>query len=245
MNRFEESTIELTVKRISEGLVASDYTEWATQGLLLGFDGINIKILAGLEAESSIFEAEEYFKKALKEIKITLPENDNSLILDYAKIIAQKVIDNKIEPEKGLKQLSKLYSVSDYSIVYLFDFSDLDEAIDMQIYGDQNYKYLCPELVKMDCKDVIIEECKLFLLFQKNNLPRDIYEMVYCNACGNRSKPILKKIELPWLPSNLYKFIFRKRQISEWHCSICNLTDLLYCSSIEGRKRYLKEIGIL
>ena len=57
MTPFEELTLELAVKRLARGVFASDYVNWAIQGLLLDHQGKNLQILAGLDENIHLFDS--------------------------------------------------------------------------------------------------------------------------------------------------------------------------------------------
>ena len=61
-------------KRALGQLFSADYINWAGEMLVQGYDSHSLRILAALDRFSSVFEAEDYFLRSLKELDLSAPD---------------------------------------------------------------------------------------------------------------------------------------------------------------------------
>lgn len=74
-SQLPRNTIELLTMRASRGLDVKDYANWAVGALVDGFDSRSLAILASLDYDLvAQTEAPEYFLKAVKELKLPIPD---------------------------------------------------------------------------------------------------------------------------------------------------------------------------
>src|SRR5580704_16349162 len=89
--------------RATNRLFASEYVEWAISMLERGFDSRSLRILAGLDG-FSLFEADDYFRRVLRELRIPEPDFATS-IRAYACELATRLVSRTLDPENGVRQL--------------------------------------------------------------------------------------------------------------------------------------------
>ena len=109
-------------------VTAADYVEWATGMLTDGHDSPNLRMLAGLDERGSVFEAEEHFSRALRELQISEPDESGKLRA-YACDLAQQILDGTLAAEAGVKALYEVCLATDYArpfMIWLY----LDDALD-------------------------------------------------------------------------------------------------------------------
>jgi hypothetical protein len=73
------STATVFGRRAMSCVTAADYVQWATGMLTDGHDSPNLRMLAGLDERGSVFEAEEHFGRALRELQIPEPDETGKL----------------------------------------------------------------------------------------------------------------------------------------------------------------------
>lgn len=135
---------------------SEDYIDWAYEMLEQDYDTPQLRILAGLDRRSSIFEVEEYFEKSLKELNIE-PLEPKAAVRAYACDIAQQIIDGQFpESRSTMKALRQLWLDSEYDI-----WSDLNEACDYLSSGDFPYTYPTATLDNFD--EILKKEAAQFI----------------------------------------------------------------------------------
>ena len=70
-------------------LSSEDYTDWAGEMLVLGYDCPSLRILAGLDKFVSTFEAEDYFLRSVRELDLKLPDPDIASARTPAKSLSE------------------------------------------------------------------------------------------------------------------------------------------------------------
>jgi len=73
-SQLPPDTIALLTKRASREIDTQDYVKWAVDALVNGFDSRSLTILATLEYQAAQTEAPDYFLKAVKELKLPIPD---------------------------------------------------------------------------------------------------------------------------------------------------------------------------
>jgi hypothetical protein len=147
-------------------LLVEQLPELAYKGLEEGFESPSLIMLAGIEKNESSFVIEQYFKSALAELRIKIPERRNAA-LEYATIIAQEIIDGKKEVFDGVGEIiSKVIRTNDFesdTTQYLYDGIFFDN-----VYGCYyNYDDLENPLVQIskgDSREALIVEAREKLL---------------------------------------------------------------------------------
>jgi hypothetical protein len=140
---------------------SEDYIDWAYEMLEQDYDTPQLRILAGLDRRSSMFEVDEYFKKSLKELSIE-PLEPKAAVRAYACDIAQQIIDGQFPASRQtMKALRQLWLDSEYDDDYDI-WSDLDEACDYLSWGDFPYTYPTATLDNFD--EILKKEAAQFIV---------------------------------------------------------------------------------
>ena len=144
--------------RATNRLLASEYAEWAISMLERDLDSPSLRILAGLDG-SSLFEADDYFCRVLRELHIPEPDFETS-IRAYACELATRLVAGTLDPENGVRQLYRLCLAADYAkdfMVWLY----LDDALDDIRAGLYPYSY--DSLTTNNFEETVRTEAKNFL----------------------------------------------------------------------------------
>lgn len=155
----EETTI-LAAKYYLGRNSPRDYADWAVSCLENGLDTKNIRILASMFNADSFSDINIYFQRALEELGLELPPKEESL-LSYSKFIAKQIVENKIEPVKGCREIYLLSYGLDYS-EKLSNWIYLDEGLDPKSYEFLWDSYRNSEPTQA-IKDAIVREAKELL----------------------------------------------------------------------------------
>jgi hypothetical protein len=132
------TTPALFFARATNRLLASEYVEWAISMLEQDFDSPSLRILAGLDG-SSLFEADDYFRRVLRELHISEPDFDTS-VRAYACELCTRIISGTLDPKSGVRQLYKTCLATNYAndfMVWLY----LDDGLDSIEAGDYPWTY--------------------------------------------------------------------------------------------------------
>jgi hypothetical protein len=138
---------------------AEDYAVWAGEMLVQNHDSTSLRILAGLNRRDSIFEAQDYFLRAMKELNLEEPEPD-AAVREYARETAKQIIDGQIEPQQGVRALYQICVATEYP-EELMIWYELDDALDCLIASGYPYTYETATLENFD--SIVKEEAKKFV----------------------------------------------------------------------------------
>jgi hypothetical protein len=153
------STAVIFGRRAMIRITAGDYVDWATGMLTEGHDSPNLRMLAGFDEHGSVFEAEEHFSRALRELQIPEPDTAGKLKA-YACDLARQILDGRLAPQAGVKALYEVCLATQYArpfMVWLY----LDDALDDIKAGSHPYTYQTAtsanfdDLVKMEAERLI------------------------------------------------------------------------------------------
>ena len=139
---------------------ADDYVDWAIEMLVQGFNSFNLRILAGLNRGSSLFEVADYFLRSIKELNIVEPDRDRA-IRGYASEIAQQIVDDQLPAHVAVNMLYRICIATDYD-ADLMRWYELDGALDSLKYGD--YPYAFPEATLDNFDELVKREAASFIL---------------------------------------------------------------------------------
>jgi hypothetical protein len=126
-------------RRAMNRVSAADYVEWATGMLVDGHDTPTLRVLAGLDERGSAFEAEEYFRRVLRELQIPEPDEAGKMRA-YACDLARQIVSGTLAAEEGVRALYQVCLATGYApqfMVWLY----LDDALDSIKAGDYPYTY--------------------------------------------------------------------------------------------------------
>lgn len=89
---------------VTGNLTTSQLPKIGLAGLEQGMNSNSLTILAGMSDNDNLHEIEDYFKKALTELEIKLPDKREAA-LELAKYYADEIIIGKIDPVDGVNKI--------------------------------------------------------------------------------------------------------------------------------------------
>ena len=151
LTRFVDlSSKALFGRRLLGHISALDYIDWAVEMLLQDYDSLDLRILAGLDRQSSIFEVEGYFFRALKELNIEAEVEAKDAVQAYAYQIAQQIINGHFSSSRrAIRNLYRICVDTNYASDYRV-WLELDDALDSLQAGDFPYTYPSATLENFD-----------------------------------------------------------------------------------------------
>ncbi len=136
--------------------------DWAIKCLEKGFDSKGLRMLASMNKFHSAAELDDFFQRALKELGWENIGEENFL-MRYAEILAQEIIENKIDPIKASRDIYQILSDLDYP-PELNGWYEIDEMIwDYEYFlktGEQGYWFRPKEQLISEIKKVSEELIK-------------------------------------------------------------------------------------
>ena len=122
-------------------------SDWAVRCLEKGFDSKSLRMLASMNNAYSSSELDEYLKRSLKELgwdKI----KEQDYLMRYAEILAQEILEGKIDPLKAALLIYDILKDLDYP-PELQGFIEIDEMVwDNEYFlktGEKGYFYRSKE----------------------------------------------------------------------------------------------------
>ena len=152
------TTPALFFARATNRLFASEYVEWAISMLEQDFDSPSLRILAGLDG-SSLFEADDYFRRVLRELHIPEPDSEASMRA-YACDLATRFVAGTLDAKNGVRQLYRMCLAADCAKDFIVWFY-LDDALDDIEAGQYPHTY--ESLTTANLEETVRTEAKLFL----------------------------------------------------------------------------------
>ena len=110
---MNDDTIKFFAKYVLGEASPKDFSDWAINCLEQNIDTKNIRILASMLNAQYISEVETYFIKSLNDLNWNYPTAENFLP-EYAKIVAQKILNKQINAVEGCNEIYKVYRTLDY-----------------------------------------------------------------------------------------------------------------------------------
>jgi len=95
---------QLLAKYVTENLPTHQLPEIGIKGLEEALDSPSLCILAGLNKDENPFVIEDYFKLALKELRINLP-NERQAAIEYILAIIENIISRKTDIIDGIEEI--------------------------------------------------------------------------------------------------------------------------------------------
>jgi hypothetical protein len=90
-----------------------ELSDWAIKCLEIGYDSKCLRILASTSKSDSDSELQNYFERSLKELSWDNAYKTDYL-LRYAKIVAQEIVENKVDPIKTSLDVYRIFVELDY-----------------------------------------------------------------------------------------------------------------------------------
>ena len=224
----KEITEILLAKKLLSNFDSKNYVDWAISVMERGIESENLFVLAGLDNEDTEIR-EKYFRKVVEEIKIDINYEDFTLLQNYAKFIAEKVVNGTLSQSKGLSIMNEIVKKSDYDSRYM-QFFELDEDLDYLNYS--NNTIFNSELTIENKGEYILEEFKLFIELENLKIDNKIREYSICKKCNHIGKP---KLKLNYRLTKPFKYY-------TWKCEKCNSKEIEHFSSQNGKRKIIKNI---
>lgn len=149
-------------------LTTSNLPKVGLAGLESGLDSESLVILAGLSEKDNLFEIDNYFKKALAELDIKLPDQRTAamdIITYYAILIKNEQIDSYLGIGKIVNEVLNKTDVFDKCEKYRYDNIGFEK-----IYGlyDTCCELECADRpwTKEKTNDELIEDCKREIIME-------------------------------------------------------------------------------
>lgn len=118
-------------KYISNNLPSEELPELAMQGIKENFDSPSLHILAGLNKQDCMYEGYDYFRYAMSELKIALPDSRQAT-LEYLLAVVDEIIDGNVDILKAIKEITGQvlynYHFSDENKYYCYDSIHFEKA---------------------------------------------------------------------------------------------------------------------
>ena len=117
-----------------------DYITWALKMLENGCSAFSLNILSSLREPFNIFEAEVYFRRALRELDLQEPPFEECVV-HYIRGLSKKIIEDE---NNALDVAYEIYEVvRNFDYLYLAgleEWYNISEMIDNYRYGDNSSK---------------------------------------------------------------------------------------------------------
>lgn len=162
---LQEETYIILAQRLLDQFDSKKLVEWAEHAMHLGYDSDSLIILAGLYYESTE-EREAYFWKSVKELNLNIKKEASELISNYAKYVANAVVNMQLSPKSGLSKMCNICRSTGYDSKYI-QFYELEEDMD-----SLNYEEYAPVfnqgITKENVDEFIVGAFELFLECEEN-----------------------------------------------------------------------------
>lgn len=199
--------------------------DWAISLMQRDYQSDNLYILAGLDNNEGL-SIEHYLEKSIDDFGLLANRDEEKLFRLYISDIAHQVINEQIEPSKGLQMIENI-RIQSFEFDFIIDinqFSYLSE--DISLLGEYQLFYI--GLTQENIDEVIVDEMKMYLLAQSKGLG-NVIDLIYCKECNDFTYSEYK--EKGWL---------LKR--GGWYCEKCNSKNYLAWNNVADRKQILNKL---
>lgn len=218
---IKKETYNILGNRVLRTFDSKSYVDWAMKLLTNGYETESLVILAGMDSDITE-DKEKYFWSAVKELNIDIDKNEFELIDNYAISLARQVVNNQIDPRKGLSIMMEIIRRTDYSNKYM-QFYDLDEDVAYLFY--EGSTIFNSDLRKENVDEFVKQEFQLLLDSQELIWDKSFSGKAYCNSCEKVISPKLKT----------------KYQYHMLTCPECGNAELYDNRTQKGRKKIIEE----
>jgi hypothetical protein len=73
--------------------------------LTVGLDSPTLRRLAGLDKTANVFEANELFQRAARELDLQLPNSNETLLREYLRVVAADIVNGARDCEAALEAI--------------------------------------------------------------------------------------------------------------------------------------------
>lgn len=152
------STTDIFGRRAVALVTATDYVDWAEGMLLEGHDARHLRMLAGLDRGASVFEGEDLFLRAVRELGLAEPADP---LMAHACDLARRLASGELPARPTVRALFKLWVLSDCARRELSEWMALDDALDSLEAGV--YPYALPGATPDNFDELARAEARAFL----------------------------------------------------------------------------------
>ncbi|WML34330.1 hypothetical protein [Clostridium sp. OS1-26] len=145
----------LFYKIYKQSVCVDDYINWAYSMLGNNIESEEICIISSFTKSDNIFEVEEYFHKALKNLEVEEPSFD-SCSRSYIKHLSEKILNNNEEIFDLAYDIYHIVASLDYP-EELMEWYEISEMIDSINYNTFYNEYF----TRSDVEEKIIQQAKL------------------------------------------------------------------------------------
>ena len=147
-------TAILYYKIYNKQVVATDYIQWAQHQLQKDESSKSLNVLAALQEPLNIFEVEDYFNRAAKEIKLVKP-TIQIVVQQYIYHLLEKIIQKEETPTELAYEIYKIAWEHSEDEELEVAWYEISEQIDDYSYGDNINKMSEEELNNLITKEAI------------------------------------------------------------------------------------------
>ncbi len=159
------STKTIFYRRALQNIFADEYIDWAGEMLMQDYDSPNLRILAGLDRRSNIFEVEDYFRRSIKELNIEEIESETT-IRAYACELAQQIIDGQFPvSDQAIRGLAQIFVDAGCDADYVM-WSNLADVSYSLRAGEAPYSHPAATLENFDA--IVKQEAARFIAIMNN-----------------------------------------------------------------------------
>ena len=234
---------ELLAKRLMNQATSKDYVQWAEELLLNGEDRESVKILAALNLTRPVywFDVERYFTAVMTDLNINYSD-DMRILKEYSKVVAQQIIDDKIEPVEGVNKLSEVFSKSSHDSHYS-NWDILEDQITFLYDAGPKYTFL--PITEKNLNEYIKKEAELFLRLLEVPLPELFYHKFICEDCYYFGLSKSERKNYKWLSDKWYwrlRFILERPEYRNL-CKKCGSRNVIAMTEHGGLELYLDQLS--
>lgn len=166
---IQKLTDELLANRILKHYDVRKYVDWAVRIIELGYESVDLYMLACMNYDDTYQLVERTFSKVAKEFNFEIDLPKEVLLKRYGLEIIDKTINGEIAPHKCLSIIYSIYVKSGYEMmlvdIYILDHFDNDNLNDE------------------DEKKILLSEFKFCKAVLDLDLESSVRNMYFCEQC--------------------------------------------------------------
>ena len=182
-----ENFVELMYLRLNRHLSTSDYIAWANTQLEQGCDLPEIAEMASFafEREPDAQAVEHYFLLCVKQLGLSVPEDDYQSTRDYWSQTCDQMLDGGLTLDEGI---AKLQDIDDDQNYYLmqpwWDLSNYYIALNGQ---DDRWQIVAEDIARLGqdaYTRMLVRQFAALCRLDQSTLPKRFPDVWHCIACG-------------------------------------------------------------